>query len=121
MLKVTRVNNQRLDLELSGKLDSELMQTALDELINKACNIENGVMLYDIIDFHLPSLGAMGVELSRIPSMFRLMNQFSKVAVLADASWLKKVSEVEGFFYPGLEIKAFDRAQKTEALLWLDD
>jgi hypothetical protein len=40
--------------------------------------------------------------------------------VLTDKTWIKKVSEFEGALFPGLEIKAFDRDQKTEAEEWLE-
>jgi len=119
MFKVTKNGINRLDIELSGKLDAEEMKIALDELVDKSKDIENGKMLYDIIDFHLPSLGAIGVELSRLPSMFGLIKKFDRAAVLTDKTWLKKVSELEGALFPGLEIKAFNRDQKTEAEAWL--
>jgi len=97
------------------------MKIALDELVSKSNDIENGKMLYDIIDFHLPTPGAIGIELSRLPSMIGLMKKFDRAAVLTDKTWLKKVSELEGALYPGLEIKAFDRDQKTEAEAWLSN
>ena len=109
----------RLDIELSGKLNTEEMKIALDELVSKSKDIENGKMLYDVIDFHLPSLGAIAVEFSRLPAMFGLMKKFDRAAILTDKAWLKKVSEFEGALYPGLEIKAFDRDQKEEAENWL--
>ena len=109
----------RLDIELNGKLNTEEMKIALDELVSKSKDIENGKMLYDVIDFHLPSLGAIAVEFSRFPAMFGLMKKFDRAAVLTDKTWLKKVSEFEGALYPGLEIKAFDRDQKEEAEDWL--
>ena len=69
MFKVTNNGINRLDIELSGKLNSEEMKIALDELVNKSQEIENGKMLYDVIDFHLPSLGAIAIEFSRLPSI----------------------------------------------------
>ena len=119
MLKVTKNGINRLDLELSGKLDAEEMKVALDELVSKSSDIENGKMLYDVIDFHVPSLGAIGIEFSRLPSMFGLIKKFDRAAILTDKTWLKKVSEFEGALYPGVEIKAFNRDQKTEAETWL--
>jgi len=95
------------------------MIIALDELISKSHEIENGKMLYDIIDFHIPSLGAIGIEFSRLPSMFGFIKKFNRAAVMTDKTWLKKVSEFEGILIPGLEIKAFDRDQKEEAEAWL--
>ncbi len=121
MFKVTSNGANRLDIELSGKLDADEMKIALDELVDKSKDIENGRMLYEIIDFHLPSLGAIGVELSRLPELFGLVKRFDRVAVLTDKTWLKKASELEGMLYPSLEIKAFDRNQKAVAEAWLSD
>ncbi len=119
MFKVILNGINRLDFELSGKLNTEEMKLALDELESKSKDIENGKILYEIIDFHLPSLGAIAVELSRFPSMLKLMKKFDRVAVLTDKNWLKKASEFEGYLFPGLEIKAFDRGQKEDAEAWL--
>ena len=119
MFKIIQNGLNRLDIEMSGKLNAEEMKIALDELVSKSKDIENGKMLYDIIDFHLPSLDAIGIEFSRLPSMFGLMKKFDRAAVLTDKTWLKKISELEGILYHGLEIKAFDRDQKEEAEAWL--
>ncbi|MFC1749834.1 STAS/SEC14 domain-containing protein [Pseudomonadota bacterium] len=119
MFKVTKNGMNRLDIEMSGKLDTESMRTALDELVSKSENIENGKMLYVIIDYQLPTISAMGIEFSRLPSMLGLMSKFSRAAVLTDKTWLKKVSEFEGSLFPGLEIKAFNLDQKAQAEAWL--
>ncbi len=66
MFKVIRKGMNRLDIEMSGKLNAEDMIIALDELVSKAENIENGKMLYDVIDFHVPSLDAITIEFSRL-------------------------------------------------------
>jgi hypothetical protein len=76
-------------------------------------------MLYDVIEFHLPSLAAIAIELSRLPSLFGLIRKFNRAAVLTDKAWIKLVSEFEGMFIPGLKIKAFGRDQKEEAEEWL--
>lgn len=119
MFKITPNGPSRLDIEMSGKLNTEEMKQALDELFSKSEQIEKGVMLYDVIDYHLPSLGAIAVEFSRLPAMFALLKKFNRAAVLSDKTWLKKVSEFEGQLFPGLEIKAFNRDQKDEADAWL--
>ena len=119
MFKITRVSENRLDIEMSGKLDTRQMEKALDELVENAEGIENGRMLYDVVDYHLPSLGAIGLEFSRLPSMLRLVNRFDRAAVLTDKSWLKTISEIEGALYPGLEIKAFRREDRADAEAWL--
>ena len=119
MFKIVENGSNRLDIEMSGKLDVESMKVALDELASKSENIENGKMLYVIIDFQLPTLGAIGIEFSRLPSMFGLMKKFDRAAVLTDKTWLRKASEFEGALFPGLEIRAFNIDQKAEAEAWL--
>jgi len=121
MFKITRVGENRLDIEMSGKLDTMQMENALDELVQKAEGIEDGRMLYDVVDYHLPSLGAIALEFSRLPAMLGLMRKFSKAAVLTDKAWLKAISELEGVLYPGLEIRAFGRDQRTQAESWLSN
>ncbi len=120
MFKITENGMNRLDLELSGRLDADEMKSALDELISKSEKIENGKILYDVIDFHLPSLGAIAIELSHLPAMFALIHKFDRAAVLTDKNWLKKISEFKGALFSGLEIKAFDRDQRIDAEAWLD-
>jgi len=119
MFKVIQKGMNRLDIEMSGTLNAEEMKIALDELVEKSKDIQNGKMLYEVIDFHLPSLGAIAIEFSRLPSMLGLLKKFDRAAVLTDKTWLKKVSELEGVLYPSLEIKAFNRNQKEEAEAWL--
>lgn len=57
------------------------MKIALDELVTKSNDIKNGKMLYDIIDFHLSTPGAIGIELSRLPLMFGLMKKIDRAEV----------------------------------------
>ncbi len=119
MFTVTRVGANRLDITMSGKLDAEQMQQALNELLITSEGIENGKMLYDIAEYHLPSLDAIIIEFSRFPEMIGFMKKFARAAVLTNATWLKMASEFEGVLIPGLEIKAFGRDQKAEAEAWL--
>lgn len=109
----------RLDIEFGGKLNSDDMKAALDELVDKSRNIANGKMLYRIGDFDLPTLGAIGVEISRLPELFKLIGRFEKVAVIADQDWVRAASKIEGALIPGLEIKAFETGEETDAEAWL--
>ncbi|UTM55923.1 STAS/SEC14 domain-containing protein [Photobacterium sp. CCB-ST2H9] len=120
MFSVEKVGNDRLDIAMSGKLDSQTMGLALDELLDKSAEIEHGKMLFDVVDYHLPSLGAIGVELSRIPAMMGFIRKFDRASVLSDQNWVKKISELEGTLMPGLTIKAFSRDQREDAVTWLE-
>ncbi|GJL83038.1 MAG: hypothetical protein DHS20C01_26720 [marine bacterium B5-7] len=120
MFKVVSNGINRIDIEFSGKLDSNEMRAALDELISQSKDITNGRMLYRIGDFRFPTPGAIGVELSRFPELLKLIRKFDRAAVLAGQDWVKKVSELEGALIPGFEIKAFGLDEQSEAEEWLN-
>src|SRR5690554_1691952 len=119
MFQITRPSENRLNIELAGKLDKEEMKRLLDELMAKSVDISRGTLFMRIDKFDIPTLGAIGVELSRMPSLFRFIRRIDRAAVVVDKSWVRKVSELEGALIPGLELKAFDLTQGTEAEAWL--
>ena len=120
MLKIERSGEDRLDMEMRGKLDADAMKKVLDEFVEKSEGIENGKVMCDVIDYQLPTLGAFTVEFSRLPGLFGLLRRYRRAAVLTDKQWIKTVSELEGKLMPGLEIKAFDRDGRAEAEAWLN-
>ncbi len=119
MFTVEQNGDNRLDIEFSGKIDAEAMKVALADLIKKSQGMENGTMLYRIRDYDLPTLGAIGVELSSILELFKLVGKFDKAAVLAGQSWIRVASQIEGALIPGFEIKAFELDKQSEAEAWL--
>jgi len=119
MFEITLKGPDRLDIQYSGKLDTESMKSALD-FINQSEGIEHGKMLFTVGEYAQPTLGAIAIEMSYIPQMFKFIKQFDRAAILADQDWLKKISELEGLLIPGLEIKAFNRNEEAEAEAWLN-
>ncbi len=119
MLTVTKPAPNRVDIEFSGTLDAETMRVVLDDLFAKSEDVTNGRMLYTITEFSIPSLGAIGVELQRLPKLFGLLGKFDRCAVLSDAGWLRTAAEIEGALFPGIEIKSFELQEVEEAEAWL--
>ncbi len=120
MLKTTRISADRIDVDLSGALDSIEMAAGLDHLIAEAADMTHGKMLYRISDFEMPTLSALAVEFGHLPSLFGLLSKIDKCAVLCDTSWMRSLAEFEGAILPGLEIKAFPMDAEPAALAWLD-
>ncbi|MEM8794008.1 MAG: STAS/SEC14 domain-containing protein [Pseudomonadota bacterium] len=121
MFEITKPSANRVDLHVSGAIDSDTMRKALDDLIEKSEGIENGRMLYTIPEMAWPSLGALGVEMARLPKLFGLLGKFDRCAVLTDAGWIKTAAEVEGALFPGIEIKGFGLTEVDKAEAWLAD
>lgn len=119
MLKVTKLSDNRVDLELDGVLDAATMRDALDQLVTQTEGMEAGRMLYTIRDFAMPTIGALGVEFGYLPKLFSLIGKVKKVAVLTDIAWVRGAAEVEGALIPGTEINAYGLDARDEAEAWL--
>ncbi|MEP5937982.1 MAG: STAS/SEC14 domain-containing protein [Erythrobacter sp.] len=119
MFKVTKQSNNRVDIEFDGALDADGMRTAIDDLLEKSQDIEDGRMLYKIGDIKVPTLGAFGVEFSKLPKLFSLLGKYNKCAVLSDAAWVRTAAEIEGAVIPGIEIKSFTPNEHDAAEEWL--
>lgn len=119
MLTIEKPSPNRLNIDLSGRLDAEAMAKGLDDLLEQSEGITGGQMLYRITEFALPSFAAIGVEFARLPRLFSLLGKFDKCAVLSDAAWLRTAAEIEGALFPGIAIKAFELDQKEQAERWL--
>lgn len=120
MFKITKPSANRVDIDLSGSLDADTMRTALDDLIEKSETVAHGRMLYRISDLSMPSFGAIGVEMARLPKLFGLLGKYDKCAVLSDSAWLRKAAVVEGALFPGLQIKSFEFDDGAAAEAWLN-
>jgi hypothetical protein len=119
MLKITKSSANRVDIELSGTLDADTMRAGLDDLIAQSEDVSGGSMLYTVTDFSLPTLGALGVELQRLPKLFALLGKFDRCAVLSDTAWLRTAAEIEGAVIPGIAIKSFELHEAAAAEAWL--
>lgn len=119
MFHITKPSANRLDIEIKGSLDAETMRTALDDLIAQSSEIREGLMLYTITEFSLPTLGAIGIEITRLPKLLGLIGKFHRCAVLSDAQWLRTAAAIEGALIPGLTIKSFELSERAAAEAWL--
>lgn len=119
MFKVSRPSPNRLDIEYSGKLDRETMNTAIDDLVAAMDGIEDGRLLFVVGDFEIPTFDAIGAELSRAGELLGLLRMFSRAAVLADQRWLQLIAQFEGMLVSGVDIKGFGHDEREAAEAWL--
>ena len=119
MFEIVEKSPDRLDIAIKGQVDADAMRAGLDALVQKSDGMRGGTMLYRITDFSLPTLAAIGVELTQLPKLLGLVGKFSKCAVISDEGWIKKAAEIEGALIPGLKIKSFALDEEAAAEAWL--
>ena len=106
MFQVKRIGDERLEMDVAGKMDKEGMRTGLSALFTQAQGIQHGQLLIRIGELEIPTAGAVGMELSHLPQLFRLTRQFDRCAIICAREWIRKMGEIEGAIIPGLEVKS---------------
>lgn len=119
MFKVTKVNENRVDLEIHRGITSDEMTQGLDQLSSLSDGMTNAGLYYTIHEFEMPEFGALAVEFARLGEMFRLIGRFSKCAVVCEQVWLRNMAQFEGMLIPGLTIRGFSLAESEQAEAWL--
>ena len=110
----------QITLKLTNGLDADEMNALLDEFLAHAEGLTNGKMLYIIEDFEMPSLGAIGVEMKRLPKLYSLIGKFSRCAVVSDQGWIDTVAKAQGAVFRNLDIETFKSHETSVAQTWLD-
>ena len=121
MLTIESPRTNHLELTLSGRLTEPAMAEALDAFVELSRDMTHGTMLYTITNFEIPELGAIAVELRRMPALLRTIFAFDRCAVLCETPWIKVVAELEGLLIPGLAIKSFALTEREAAEAWLQE
>lgn len=121
MLTVEKTGPNRIDLTLDGKLDDAEMMAGLEALIAGLVDVDNGVMMYRIRNFTMPSLGVLTAEIMSLPSIWRMLERIDRCAVISDVGWIRMAAEFEGAVIPGLAIKSFKPDDEAAAEAWLSD
>lgn len=119
-MNITKVSSNRVDVEFSGRIDSDQMTKILDDIFSAIQEMEHGLLLYRVGELQMPTLGAIVVELKNLPKIFRMVQKIDRIAVVCDQTWIQTGAEIEGKLIPGLEMKSFDLDKENEAVEWLE-
>lgn len=120
-MKVERTAENRLELTIDGPITPDDVSKMVEDFLSKTEGMEHGEVLYTIRNFEMPSLTDLMVEMKHLPSLFGVLSRVDRVAVLADASWVRKAASLKGNLLPGITIKDFDLDQRAEAGAWLSE
>lgn len=65
------------------------------------------------------ALSAIVEELKHLPLIIRLIRAIDRVAIVADAEWVRTASRIESALIPGLHYEVYARKDEAHARAWL--
>lgn len=65
------------------------------------------------------SFGAITEELKHWPLLIRMIRAIDRVAIVADAQWVRTASRIESALIPGVHYEVYERKDEAHARAWL--
>lgn len=65
------------------------------------------------------ALSAIAEELKHLPLLIRLIRAVDRVAIVADAEWVRAASRIESAIIPGVHYEVYERKDEAHARAWL--
>lgn len=119
MIALTRDPRGFHRLTIQGEVTEQDMREGLEAFLAALPASGKADFLYTIRNFEFPSLSALAVEFGYLPRLLQALPRIGKVAVAADAAWLRGAATLEGILIPGLTIRTFTLDELEAAEDWL--
>ena len=75
--------------------------------------------LLEAVDLEGVTAGAFFADLKRAFENLGGVRRLARLAVVADAAWLRAAARLEGALVPGLEARSFEADERDAAVAWL--
>ena len=119
MLTITPLTDRAIEIVAEGRFTSAEVASALNRMTAILDDMPKLDVLADVRGSPSIALSAITEELKRLPLVFRMIRQIERVAIVADAQWIRIVSRVEGAVIPGVHYEVYERHEAAHAREWL--
>ncbi len=106
-------------LKVSGKLTGADLDPIMDRL-------SAAMAKHDVIHVFVETQAIGSIEISALPHyatrampLFRKLNRFGRVAVVADQAWIRVGTRIESAVLPFITYRVFDPSEREKALAWV--
>ena len=119
MLTFTPLSPRAVEIVAEGHFSGGDVGPALDRVAQLLDEMPRMDLLVDVRGSPSIALSAIGEELKRLPLLFRMIRQIERVAIVADAQWVRIASRIESAMIPGVHYEVYDREEAAHARAWL--
>ena len=119
MLTFNPLSPRAVEIVAEGHFSGGDVGPALDRMAQLLDEMPRIDLLVDVRGSPSIALSAIGEELKRLPLLFRMIRQIERVAIVADAQWVRIASRIESAMIPGVHYEVYDREEAAHARAWL--
>lgn len=119
MLTFTPLSPRAIAIVAEGHFTAANVAPALARLETLLDTIPQLDILADVRGSPSVALSAVAEELKHLPLIIRLIRAIDRVAIVADAEWVRTASRIEGALIPGVHYEVYERKDEAHARAWL--
>lgn len=119
MLTITPLSPRAIEIVAEGHFAAAEVAPALARMAAILDDMPNLDILADVRGSPSISLSAITEELRHLPLLFRIIRQMERAAIVADASWVRIASKIEGAVIPGVHYEVYERHEAAHAREWV--
>jgi hypothetical protein len=119
MLTITPLSTRAIEILAEGHFTAADVATALNRMTAILDDMPQLDILADVRGSPSIALSAIAEELRHLPLVFRMIRQIERVAIVADAGWVRFASRIEGAVIPGMHYEVYERSEAAHAREWL--
>lgn len=118
MMEVLDSADDLVAIRVSGKVEKEEWETVTSAVSAALSRHEHISMFMNLADLDAISAGAIVEDMKFALKSLGSLDQFKKAAVVADAGWLERLTQLSGKLLPEMETQVFSTGEEQEALRW---
>jgi len=119
MLSFTPLSPRAIAIVAEGHFTAADVAPALARLETILDTTPQLDILADVRGSPSVALSAVVEELRHLPLVIRLIRAIDRVAIVADAEWVRTASRIESALIPGLHYEVYERKDEAHARAWL--
>ena len=119
MLSFTPLSPRAIAIVAEGHFTAADVAPALAQLETILDQTPQLDILADVRGSPSVALSAIAEELKHLPLLIRLIRAIDRVAIVADAEWVRAASRIEGAVIPGVHYEVYERKDEAHARAWL--
>lgn len=119
MLTFTPLSPRAIAIVAEGHFTAADIGPALDRLSAVLDTTPQLDILADVRGSPSVALSAIAEELKHLPLLIRLVRAIDRVAIVADAEWVRVASRIESALIPGVHYEVYERKDEAHARAWL--
>lgn len=119
MLTFTHLSPRAIAIVAEGHFTAADVSPALAQLETLLDTTPQLDILADVRGSPSVALSAIAEELKHLPLLIRLIRAIDRVAIVADAEWVRTASRIEGAIIPGVHYEVYERKDEAHARAWL--